>query len=87
MSYNVVGATLTLRVPDGRFVVVNCSRKVNWGTGMPIRSCRIPLVETFNADFKGKNAKLIWPVSLDGKKTESETYTILAILLGNSNKN
>jgi len=26
------------------------------------------------------NAKLIWPVSLDGKKMQSETYKILGIL-------
>ncbi len=40
----------------------------------------MPLIDVIQADFKGKNAKLIWPVSLDGKKTESETYTILGIL-------
>jgi hypothetical protein len=40
----------------------------------------MPLVNDIQADFKGKDAKLFWPVSLDGKKTESETYTILAIL-------
>jgi hypothetical protein len=43
------------------------------------RSCRTPLVDTFEADFKGDNAKLIWPVSLDGKKMQSETYKILGI--------
>ena len=41
------------------------------------RSCRTPLVESIQADFNGDNAKLIWPVSLDGKKMQSETYKIL----------
>ena len=29
---------------------------------------------------RSDNAKLIWPVSLDGKKMQSETYKILGIL-------
>jgi hypothetical protein len=44
------------------------------------RSCRTPMVNDIQAEFKGDNAKLRWPVSIDGKKTESETYTIIAIL-------
>jgi hypothetical protein len=44
------------------------------------RSCRIPLVESIDAEFKGDKAKLEWVVSLDGKKKQSETYKILAIL-------
>jgi hypothetical protein len=44
------------------------------------RSCRKPLVESIQADFHGDNAKLIWPVSLDGKKMQSETYKILGIM-------
>jgi hypothetical protein len=31
-------------------------------------SCRTPVVDSIEADFKGDNAKLVWPVSLDGKK-------------------
>jgi len=38
------------------------------------------LVDHFQVDFNKNNAKLIWPVSLDGKKMESETYKILAVL-------
>lgn len=38
------------------------------------------MVDSFQADFKGDNAKLIWAVSLDGKKVQSETYKILDIL-------
>jgi hypothetical protein len=34
----------------------------------------------FEKSFKGKDAKLSWPVSLDGKKFDSETYKILAVL-------
>jgi len=37
-------------------------------------------VENIDAEFHGDNAKLIWPVSLDGKKMQSETYKVLAIL-------
>jgi hypothetical protein len=44
------------------------------------RSCRVPVVDNIQADFKGGNAKLIWPVRLDGKKLESETYKILGVL-------
>jgi len=40
----------------------------------------MPLVDTIQADFHGDNAKLEWVVSLDGKKTQSETYKIIAIL-------
>jgi hypothetical protein len=44
------------------------------------RSCRQPLVDNIQADFHSDKAKLEWVVSLDGKKTQSETYRILAIL-------
>jgi hypothetical protein len=40
----------------------------------------MPIIDDVNVEFKGKNAKIFWPVSLDGKKLESETYTILAVL-------
>lgn len=38
------------------------------------------IADEIQADFHGDNAKLEWVVSLDGKKTQSETYKILAIL-------
>lgn len=44
------------------------------------RSCRMPLVENIQAEFHGDKAKLIWVVSLDGKKMQSETYKVLAVL-------
>jgi hypothetical protein len=62
---------------------VNCEGKFKERMAGPAgnhRSCRIPLVDEFNVDFKGDNAKLEWPTSIDGKKMESETYKILGIL-------
>jgi hypothetical protein len=81
-SYDVTGATLTLQLPDGRLAVVNCVGKVNlteWSMASR-RSCRVPLVDHIQAEFDGANAKLIWPVSIDGKKMQSETYKILAVI-------
>jgi hypothetical protein len=82
-TFTVQGATFTLLLPDGRLVIVNCDSKFAEhmaGRAGNHRSCRMPLVDTFEADFHGDNAKLVWPVSLDGKKMQSETYKILAIL-------
>jgi hypothetical protein len=36
-------------------------------------------VDTIQAEFKGDSAKLTWSVSIDGKKTQSETYKIIAV--------
>jgi hypothetical protein len=81
IAYSVVGATFSLLLPDGRLAVVNCVSKYRpRGDHINRRSCRAPLVDEIQAEFNGKKAKLIWPVSLDGKKMESETYTILAVL-------
>ena len=83
VSYSVTGATFSLLLPDGRLAVVNCVSKFQERMAGPRgnhRSCRTPLVDNIEADFNGKNAKLKWPVSLDGKKCESETYKILAVL-------
>ena len=81
VGYNVTGATFTLLLPDGRRAIVNCVSKYKpKGDYINRRSCRMPLVDDIDVEFKGKNAKLYWVVSLDGKKTESETYTILAVL-------
>jgi hypothetical protein len=44
------------------------------------RDCRTPRVDDIEAEFNGDKAKLIWPVSVDGKKTQSETYKVLAVL-------
>jgi hypothetical protein len=36
--------------------------------------------DDIQAEFDGNKAKLRWLVSIDGKKFESETYKILAVL-------
>ena len=83
VSYHVRGATFTLQLPDGRAAIVNCESKFAEhfaGHAGNHRSCRMPLVENIEVEFHGDKAKLIWVVSLDGKKMESETYKVLAIL-------
>ena len=82
-TFRVRGATFTLQLPDGRLVVVNCDGKFAERLSGPVgnrRSCRAPLVENIQVDFKGDKAKLIWPVSVDGSKVQSETYVILGVL-------
>ena len=82
-SFKVHGATFTLQLPDGRLAIVNCESKFAEhmaGHAGNRRSRRMPVVDSIQADFNGDNAKLIWPVSLDGKKMQSETYKILGIL-------
>jgi hypothetical protein len=82
-TFKVRGATFTLALPDGRLAIVNCEGKFAERMAGPVgnrRSCRTPLVENIQVDFHGDNAKLIWPVSIDGKKMQSETYKILGIL-------
>jgi len=81
ISYQVRGATFTLQLPDGRGAVVNCESKYQpRGDYINRRDCRMPLVDDIQAEFHGDKAKLTWVVSLDGKKTQSETYKVLAIL-------
>src|SRR5713101_4310485 len=81
VSYHVRGATFTLQLPDGRGAIVNCESKyAPRGDYINRRDCRTPLVENIQAEFHGDKAKLTWVVSLDGKKTQSETYKVLAIL-------
>ena len=81
VSYQVRGATFTLQLPDGRAAIVNCESKyAPRGDNINRRDCRVPLVDNIQAEFHGDKAKLIWVVSLDGKKMQSETYKVLAIL-------
>jgi hypothetical protein len=81
ISYSVTGTTLALLVPDGRTVVVNCVSKYKLKMDyINRRSCKSPLVDQVDVDFSGKSAKLYWPVSLNGKKFDSETYTVLGII-------
>jgi hypothetical protein len=82
-SFKVHGATFTLQLPDGRLAVVYCESKFAEHMAGPAgnrRSCRAPVVDTIQVDFHGDNAKLIWPVSLDGKKMQAEAYKILGVL-------
>jgi len=81
LSLNVVGTTVSLKLPDGKVAVLNCINKYSYkGTAINRRSCGMPLVEHVQAEFKGDIARLEWPVSPDGKKTESETYKVVALL-------
>lgn len=83
VSYRVRGATYSLQLPDGRVAVVNCDSKFAEhfaGHAGNKRSCRMPLVDDIDVEFNGDKAKLIWPVSIDGKKMASETYKILGVL-------
>lgn len=81
VSYNVVGTTLSLLLPDGRVAVVNCINKYSSrGTYILRRNCGMPLVERVEAEFKGRNATILWPIGPDRKKTESEKYRIVAVL-------
>ena len=80
VSYNVMGATYSLLLPDNRVVIVNCAGKYSLKLDyVNMRNCRMPVVENIKAEFRGDKAKLRWIVSLDGKKTQSETYKILGI--------
>jgi hypothetical protein len=82
-SFKVHGATFTLQLPDGRLAVVNCESKFAEHMAGPVgnrRSCRTPVVDSIQVDFHGDSAKLIWPVSLDGRKMQTETYKILGVL-------
>jgi hypothetical protein len=80
-NLNLRGATLTLVLPNGDSAVVNCTSKFKERFAGPgnVRSCRVPLVNEFEAIFDGDKAKLFWPTSLDGKKIETETYKIIAV--------
>jgi hypothetical protein len=81
ISYSVHGATFTLLMADGKMVVVNCESKYKpRGDHINRRSCRTPLVDELDVEFNKDNAKLFWPVSVDGKKLESETYKIIGII-------
>jgi hypothetical protein len=80
-TLHLQGATLTLQLPNGDSAVVNCTSKIQERFAGPgnVRSCRVPLVDEFEAEFNGDKAKLFWSTSLDGKKTASETYKIIAV--------
>jgi len=80
VSYSVTGATLSLRLPDGRVAVVNCDSKFDWANWQYRRSCRVPSADRLEAEFRGENAKLSWQVGVYGEKTQSETYKLIEIV-------
>jgi hypothetical protein len=81
-EYHVSGATFTLKLPDGRLVVVNCDSKWDqWALTPTHRNCRQPLTNKIEVRFNGDSAKLEWVVSIDGKKKQSETYKILGVFV------
>ena len=80
-GYAVRGTTFTLKLPDGRHLVVNCDTTSALNVDDVNRErCRTPLLDQIGVQIDGDNAKLIWPIGIDGKKNESETYRVLAIL-------
>ncbi|MGC2612446.1 MAG: hypothetical protein WA354_00340 [Terracidiphilus sp.] len=80
VTYNVVGTTLSLLLPDGRIALVNCVSKYSAkGNYVNRRSCAMPISEHVQAEFNGKTAKLKWSVGDEGK-TVSESYRIVAYL-------
>jgi hypothetical protein len=80
-SYLLMGTTLSLGLPDGRIALVNCvSRHSANGNYINRHSCGVPLTQHAEADFNGRSAKLSWTVGPDGKKTDSETYRVVAML-------
>jgi hypothetical protein len=80
-GYSVRGATLSLKLPDNRIAVVNCESKYALRMDhINRRSCYVPLVNQIRAEFKGDDAKLTWSVSIDGRKTQSETYKVIAVV-------
>jgi hypothetical protein len=80
VTYNVVGTTLSLLLPDGRVALVNCVNRYSpKGNYINRKSCGMPLVERVHAEFSGKTAKLKWAIGGEGK-VESETYKLVALL-------
>ena len=78
-AFTLSGATLSLELPDGRIAVVNC-KGIDKSSVAIRRDCRVPMGDSIDVDFHGDKAKLYWPVSLDGKKIQSETYKIVSVL-------
>jgi len=80
VTYNVVGTTLSLLLPDGRIALLNCVNKYSSkGNYVNRRSCGMPMSEHVQAEINGRTAKLKWTIGPEGKN-ESETYRVLALL-------
>ena len=80
VTYNVVGTTVSLLLPDGRIALLNCVNRYSpRGNYVNRRSCGMPMSEHVQAEINGKTAKLKWTVGTEGKN-ESETYKVVALL-------
>lgn len=80
-AYTLIGTTLSLGLPDGRIAVVNCiDRHSAKGTYINRHACGMPLVERVAVEFTGHSAKLSWLAGSEGKKPETETYKVVAML-------
>lgn len=67
---------MLLLLPDGRRVGVFCNDHFGSFAQSRLHTCKNPEVAELDADFSGDKVKLTWGVGLDGKKKESETYTV-----------
>jgi len=80
-TYTLIGTTLSLGLPDGRIALVNCiDRHSAKGNYINRQSCGMPLGERVDVEFTGHSAKLTWLVGPEGKKAESQTYKVVAML-------
>jgi hypothetical protein len=81
VNYSVHGATMSLLLPDGRLVVINCDSRPSYdGNSSEQRSCREPIGDEIQVVFDQDNARLLWNVSVDGKTMGAESYKIIGIL-------
>jgi len=59
IAYSVRGATYSLRLKDGKIVIVNCESKyMPRGDHINRRSCRTPIVDEIEVEFNNDKAKL-----------------------------
>lgn len=67
---------MLLQLPDGRRVGVYCNDHFGSFAQSHLHTCKNPEVDELEADFSSDKVKLTWGIGLDGKKKESETYTV-----------
>ena len=71
---------MTLLLPDGRKIFGGCEVHSSGLSKANRHNCKNPTTDTLEADFSGDNVKLRWAADIDGKKKDSQTFTILKIL-------
>jgi hypothetical protein len=88
-STELVAYQVRLQLPDGRIVLAECGKKINWtdwSTTSLYRNCRRPEEGEADAEFDGDSVKIVQHIrrpSIDGSggtKTISETYRIRYVL-------